>query len=85
MSCYNSPELAIEAENNGANYVALGAIFKSKTKPNAPHCPLSIIQNIKNKINIPIVGIGGITFENQKYAYDAGCDSVAMLDGLFGY
>ena len=36
-------------------------------------------------LNIPIVGIGGITFENQKYAYDAGCDSVAMLDGLFNY
>ena len=85
VSCYNSPERAIEAQNIGANYVAFGSIFNSKTKPNAPHCPLSIIENIKNKINIPIVGIGGITFENQKYAYDAGCNSVAMLDGLFNY
>ena len=59
-------KLAIEAESNGANYVALGSIFNSKTKPNAPHCPLSIIENIKNDINIPIVGIGGITFEKSE-------------------
>jgi thiamine-phosphate pyrophosphorylase len=29
------------------------------------------------------VGIGGITFENQNLAFDAGCDAVAMLNGLF--
>ena len=83
VSCYNNPERAIESQDIGANYVAFGAIFTSKTKPNAPHCPLSIIENVKNKINIPIVGIGGITFENQRYAYEAGCASVAMLEGLF--
>ncbi|AXE62711.1 thiamine phosphate synthase [Candidatus Thioglobus sp. NP1] len=85
VSCYNNPERAIEAQDIGANYVAFGSIFNSKTKPSAPHCSLSIIENIKNEINIPIVGIGGITFENQKYAYAAGCDSVAMLEGLFNY
>ena len=85
VSCYNSPNRAIEAESMGANYVAFGSIFKSTTKPDALHCPLSIIEGIRNKINIPIVGIGGITFENQGYAYDAGCDSVAMLEGLFGH
>ena len=49
------------------------------------HCPLSIIQNIKRNINIPIVGIGGITFENQQIVFDAGCNASAMIDGLFGY
>jgi len=32
---------------------------------------------------LPIVGIGGITFENQRLAFQAGCDAVAMLNGLF--
>jgi len=84
VSCYNNLELAIEAENNGANYIALGAIFKSSTKPDAAYCSLSTIQNIKRNINIPIVGIGGITFENQQSVLDAGCNSIAMIEGLFG-
>jgi len=85
VSCYNNIELAIEAENNGADYIALGAIFKSSTKPNAAYCSLSTIQNIKSNINIPIVGIGGITFENQQSVFDAGCNSIAMIEGLFGH
>ena len=85
ISCSNNLELAIEAEKNGANYIALGAVFKSKTKPNAPYCSLSMIQNIKSNINIPIVGIGGITFENQQSVIDAGCNSIAMIEGLFGH
>ena len=31
----------------------------------------------------PIVGIGGINLENQHHVYQAGCSSVAMIDGLF--
>ena len=85
VTCHNSLKLAKEAENNGANYIGLGAIFKSTTKPNAVNCSLSEILNIKNNINIPIVGIGGITFENQQSALDAGCDSIAMVEGLFGH
>ena len=84
VSCDNNLELAVEAEKNGADYIALGAIFKSTTKPNAASCSLSIIQNIRKKINIPIVGIGGITFDNQQSALDAGCNSIAMIEGLFG-
>ncbi len=85
VTCHDSLEYSITAENNSADYVALGAIFNSITKPNAIHCPLSKIKNIKKNINIPIVGIGGINFENQSLAYDAGCDAVAMIDGLFGH
>ena len=85
VTCHDSNELAMDAENNSADYVALGAIFKSTNKPKAIHCPLSKITNIKKDINIPIVGIGGINFENQGLAYDAGCNAVAMIDGLFGH
>ncbi|MEC7596226.1 MAG: thiamine phosphate synthase [Pseudomonadota bacterium] len=83
VTCHNSLELAIEAEKNGANYIALGAIFKSKNKPKVIHCPLSKVEEIKKNISIPIVGIGGINLKNQHHAYQAGCSSVAMIDGLF--
>ena len=67
----------------GADYVAFGSLFNSITKPTAGHCPLSVINSAKEKLNLPIVGIGGITFDNQRLAFESGCDAVAMLNGLF--
>ena len=83
VSCYNKLQLAFDAEEMGANYVAFGALFGSIIKPTASHCPLSVIKSAKEKIKLPIVGTGGITFENKKLAFAAGCDAVAMLNGLF--
>ena len=83
VTCHDSLELAIEAEQSGADYIALGAIFKSKNKPRAIHCSLSKVEEIKKYISIPIVGIGGINLENQHAVYQSGCRSVAMIDGLF--
>jgi len=85
VSCYNQLQLAFEAEEMGANYVAFGSLFSSITKPTASECPLSVIKIAKEKIKLPIVGIGGITFENQRLAFHAGCDAVAMLNGLFSF
>ena len=83
MSCYNQLQLAFEAEAMGANYVAFGSLFNSVSKPTAKHCPLSVIKSAKEKLKLPIVGIGGITFKNQELAFESGCDAVAMLNGLF--
>ncbi|MCH9645718.1 MAG: thiamine phosphate synthase [Proteobacteria bacterium] len=83
VSCYNKIDLAINAQHQGASYVAFGALFPSSTKPNAPHCSLDILTQAKNILHIPIVGIGGINFDNQEQALTAGCHSVAMIDALF--
>ncbi|MEO1939607.1 thiamine phosphate synthase [Candidatus Thioglobus sp.] len=83
VSCYDDIDLAKQAQKQGANYVAFGSLFPSTTKPNAPLCPLDLIIKAKQKLNIPIVGIGGIDFNNQHQAFDAGCDAVAMISALF--
>ena len=83
VSCYDQLDLALQAEQSGASYVAFGALFNSATKPNAKHCPLRVIKKAKQQLRIPIVGIGGITHDNQQLAFDSGCDAVAMLGGLF--
>jgi len=83
MSCYNDINLAKIAQNEGVDYAAFGALFPSKTKPDAPHCSLDVITQAKQMITIPIVGIGGIDFNNQQQALDAGCDVVAMINALF--
>ena len=83
VSCYNDIKLAKTAQNKGANYVAFGALFPSSTKPNALYCSLEIISQAKKVLTIPVVGIGGIDFNNQHQAFDAGCDAVAMINALF--
>lgn len=83
VSCYNDIDLAINTQRQGANYVAFGALFPSSTKPDAPKCSLDTIEKAKSVLNIPIVGIGGIDFNNQQQALDAGCDAVAMINTLF--
>jgi thiamine-phosphate pyrophosphorylase len=82
-SCYNSIENALIAEKDGANYVAFGAIFPSETKSNAPNCSLDIIREASMKVSIPIVGIGGIDFSKFDEVFEAGCDSIAMVNALF--
>jgi len=83
MSCYNDIKLAKIAQNNGADYVAFGALFTSLTKPNALQCSLDVITQAKQDLTIPVVGIGGIDFDNQQQAFGAGCDAVAMINALF--
>jgi thiamine-phosphate pyrophosphorylase len=83
VSCYNNIKIAINAQKNGASYVAFGAMFPSKTKPNATHCSFEILNQAASILNIPIVGIGGVDFSNQSKLISAGCDSVAMISALF--
>ena len=82
-SCYNQIELALQAQAAGADYVAFGALFASPTKPEAVPCSLETITQAKTQLQIPIVGIGGITLENQQQALTAGCDAVAMITALY--
>ncbi len=83
ISCYNDINLAIQAERNGADYVAFGSVFTSKTKPNAKKCPLWVITSAKKILSIPIVAIGGINKENKHLVITAGADAYAMIDDLW--
>lgn len=83
VSCYNQLELAIKAENEGANYVAFGSFFNSPTKPQARAAELDLIVEAKSKLTIPICAIGGINLNNAKKVFDAGADMVAIISGLF--
>ena len=82
-SCYNNLDLALAAENDGADYVAFGSFFPSKTKPDAREASLDLISIAKSKIKIPIVAIGGITPENGRVLIDAGAEFLAVISGLF--
>lgn len=53
-------EEAIQAEQDGADYLGVGAMFSNQTKPDARITSISTLEAICNAVNIPIVIIGGI-------------------------
>lgn len=83
VSCYNDLDLALQAEKEGADYVAFGAFFSSLTKPNALSVPANLVSQAKKKVSIPIVGIGGIKLTNAKAVIQAGCAAIAVCNDLF--
>ena len=82
-SCYNRFDLALSAQQAGANYVAFGACFASRTKPNAPVASLDLFKRAKGELNIPTVAIGGITLKNAAQVIQAGANAVAVINAIF--
>ena len=82
VSCYNSIERAIEAEKQGANYVAFGRFFTSNSKPLAAPAEIGTLTAAKNVLTLPIVAIGGILPENGTSLLNAGADILAVIGGL---
>ncbi len=66
ITCKNSIKLAKNALLNGANYVALGAFYKTRTKRKFIKAEIKTLNKIKKSINIPVVAIGGINEKNYK-------------------
>ena len=66
ITCHNSIRLAKKAYENKADYIALGAFYKSNTKKVKYNANIKTISKIKKFIKIPIVAIGGINEENYK-------------------
>ena len=82
-SCYNRFDLALSAQQAGASYVAFGACFASRTKPNAPMAGLDLFKRAKDELNIPTVAIGGITLQNAEQVILAGANAVAVINAIF--
>ncbi len=81
VSCYDNIEMAKEFEIRGADYVAFGSMFESKTKQNATICKLDILKEAKSILNIPICAIGGIDIDNAKLLKH--CNMIAVISSLW--
>ena len=66
ITCHNSINLAKKAIDAGANYLAFGAFYSSKTKIVKYKASLTILKSVKKITSLPIVAIGGIKFNNYK-------------------
>lgn len=74
-------ELAVQ---QGADYLGVGAVFSTGTKTDVDVVGLKGLSEICATVNIPVVAIGGVNFNNYKQAIAVGARGVAMVTGLLG-
>lgn len=72
------------ARDAGADYVAVGAMFATTTKPDFQLVGPGLVRKLRPDIRVPLVGIGGITHDNVADVIRAGADGVAVISAVCG-
>jgi thiamine-phosphate pyrophosphorylase len=85
VTCHDSRELAFQAGEAGADYVAFGAFFPTQTKEAKTHADIELLRSWAETMTVPVVAIGGITVDNAKLLVDAGADFIAVSSGVWNY
>lgn len=86
VTCHASKDLAYQAAERGADYVAFGAFFPSPTKPHPQaQASLELINDWHLTTTTPCVAIGGITPENCIPLITAGADFIAVSSGIWNH
>ena len=83
ITCHNSKKLIKQAVKDGANYIAIGAFFKSKTKKINYIAKPSLISWVKRFSKIPVVLIGGINNKNFRKLLLHKPDFLAISGGIW--
>ena len=77
-------EEALEAEKDGADYLGCGAVFSTSTKKDATNVSYDQLKEIKARVKIPVVAIGGINEKNLAQLKDTNIDGVAIVSAILG-
>lgn len=85
VTCHASRDLAMQAGEDGADYVAFGAFFPSGTKPVAHLADPAILDWWSELMELPCCAIGGITAENCAPLVRAGADFLAVVGAVWGH
>lgn len=83
VTCHNSRDLAYEAAEAGADYVAFGAFYPTRTKDPSHWADSELLAIWQETMETPCVAIGGITIENAEPLVRAGADFVAVSAGVW--
>jgi thiamine-phosphate pyrophosphorylase len=73
---------ARQARDDGADYVAVGSMFPTGSKPGFQLVGPELIRRVRPEIPVPLVAIGGITVDNVAAVIRAGADAVAVISAV---
>jgi len=77
-------EEALRAEKEGADYIAVGSIYPTSSKSPTRLAGLKTLRQVKSKVSVPVVAIGGINEDNIAKVIGAGADAVAVISAVLG-
>lgn len=77
-------EQALLAEKHGADYLGVGAVFKTGSKDDAEEVSHDELERICKAVSIPVIAIGGITHDNVKELAGRGIVGIAVISAIFG-
>lgn len=80
----HSLKQALCAQEHGADYIGVGPIFATPTKPDYPPVGLGLLSEVKKKLKTPFVAIGGIDINNIDDVISAGAERVAVVRAVVG-
>lgn len=78
----HSPEQALEAQKEGFDYIGVGPVFLTPTKPTYAPVGLNLVRFAAQTIKIPFVAIGGVNESNVRQVSEAGAKTVAVVRAI---
>jgi len=75
---------AIAARDDGADYIGVGAMYPTPSKPEAVVVGPARLEEIRKAVDLPLVAIGGINKDNLGQVMAAGADAVAVISAVLG-
>lgn len=79
----HSVQEAVDAVQNGADCLGVGAMFSTSTKTDADVLPMETLKAICEAVDVPVVAIGGIGKANMKQLAGTGVDGFALVSAIF--
>ena len=76
-------EQAVLAEERGADYLGVGAVFSTGSKDDAVEVSFETLKAICEAVSIPVIAIGGITQENTADLAGSGICGIAVISAIF--
>jgi len=81
VSCHNLRQ-ALKAQKDGADYIGIGPVYKTSTKPGSHAIGEKVLKQLRDKINIPYFAIGNICKSNINRIVSAGATRIAICRAI---
>jgi thiamine-phosphate diphosphorylase len=80
----HSEETAVEAERGGADYVQLGTIYATESKPGAEPAGPDLVRKVSEALSIPVLAVGGVQAGNAAEVIEAGAAGASVISAILG-
>jgi thiamine-phosphate pyrophosphorylase len=78
----NNAGEARQAQEDGADYIAVGQVFPSTTKAGTRDASVETVRQVRSVVSVPVVAIGGISADNVDQVIAAGADAAAIITAV---